>query len=79
MLYHHQHTFYVNWSNEDHFASNNKMIHCRYILSEHTRTSDTMCHYCWMHGAERYFPCIKQIDNWFRDSMMTDLLEDFAI
>ena len=55
------------------------MIHCRYILSEHTRTSDTMCHYCWMHGAERYFPCIEQIDNWFRDSMMTDLVEDFAI
>ena len=31
----------VNWSDKDHFACDNKMIHCHYSLFEYPRTSDT--------------------------------------
>ena len=69
----------VNLSDEDQFAYCNKMIYCPYILLKHPRTSDTVRHSCRKPVAERTFSCMRQIDNWFRDSMQTNLLGDLTI
>ena len=78
LLCHYQHTFMVNWSEEDQFASDNKAIHYRYILLEHPRTSDTVCHSCRKHGDREVFS-VKDRYNWLRNTIMTDLLENLVI
>ena len=75
-LCHHQHTSLVNWLNEDHFASDNKMI---YILFEHSRTSLLSVIPVGSAVAERSFSCTRQFENWLPNSMLTDLLGNLPI
>ena len=75
MLPHHQRTCMVNWSDEDHFAHDNIMIHCRYIFLKHLSTSDIVRH-SWRKcgGTEIFFPN-KTDQSYLRNSMLKDLLE----
>ena len=68
-------TSLLNWSDKDNFACDNKMIHCRYILLEHPKTSDIVRHYCRKHGGRVLFFLLRQIDNWLSVIILADLLE----
>ena len=45
----------VNWSDKVLFASDNRTIHCHYILLKHARTSETVRHFCRNHGDRDVF------------------------
>ena len=71
----------ANWSDEDHFACDNKTIHYRCILFRHTH--DLVKILCAiLIGStvkERSFSCIWQINDRLSISVLRDQLGDFAI
>lgn len=73
------HTFMINWLDEDDFASDNKMIYCRYILFKYPRTSGTVQHSVGRNVEESSFSCIRQIANLLRNTLLMDLSGDLAI
>ena len=55
------------------------MTYCRYILPEHPRTSDTCVVPVGSTVTKKTFVCIRLINNWLCNSMLTDLLGNLAI
>ena len=54
------------------------MILSRYILPENPRSSDTARYSFRRHGRKE-ISSIRKINNWIRNSMLTDLLGNIAI